>query len=79
MMLADDVLLQRSNAGEIRLYDSRDQFHACFKNGQWFDHLVFDAYDLEAFDLIEDDEDITMVLSNARDALMTDNLKNTPN
>lgn len=73
-MLADDVLLQRSNTGEIRLYDSRDEFCACFKNGQWFDHLIFDAYTLEEFDLIEDDNEIKDALSNARKALMADNL-----
>ncbi len=73
-MLADDVLLQRSSAGEIRLYDSRDEFCACFKNGKWFDHLIFDAYALEEFDLIEDDNEIMDALSNARKALMTDNL-----
>ena len=73
-MLADDVLLQRSNTGEIRLYDSRDEFCACFKNGQWFDHLIFDAYTLEKFDLIEDDNEIMDALSKARKALMADNL-----
>jgi hypothetical protein len=68
-MLANDVILQRSITGEIRLYDSRDKFHACLKNNQWHDHLLFNDYELEEFDLIEDDSEIAEVLSEARAAL----------
>lgn len=67
-MLANDVILQRSTTGEIRLYDSRDQFHACLKNNQWHDQLLFNEYELEEFDLIEDDSEIAKVLSEARAA-----------
>ncbi|MBP9094561.1 hypothetical protein KBI23_26315 [bacterium] len=64
-----NVLLQKSETGEIRLFDSRDKFHACFKNGQWHDRLVFDDYELEEFDLIENDSEIAKALSEARAAL----------
>lgn len=42
---------------------------ACFKKGQWFDHLVFNAYELEDFNLINDQNEIDQVLAEARAAL----------
>ncbi len=67
--MARNVLLQESEDGEVRLYDRRDNFHACFKKGQWFDTLVFDDYELEEFDLIDDEAEIERVLAMARAAL----------
>lgn len=64
-----NVLLQISDRGDIRLYDRRDSFSACFKKGQWFDHLVFNAYELEDFNLINDQNEIDQVLAEARAAL----------
>lgn len=68
-MLADKVLLQRSDRGEIGLYDSRDKFHASFKNGQWINTLVFQDHELEEFTLIRDDSEIDRVLAEARAVL----------
>jgi len=41
------VLLQKSNEGNVSLYDRRDKFHASFKNGSWSNDLLFSAYELE--------------------------------
>lgn len=67
--MARNVLLQKSDAGEVRLYDRRDSFHACFKSGRWFDTLVFVDFELEEFDLIEDEREIESALAEARAAL----------
>ncbi|MCA9805678.1 MAG: hypothetical protein KC777_27090 [Cyanobacteria bacterium HKST-UBA02] len=64
-----DVLLQKSDSGEICLYDRRDNFHASFKNGTWVNDLVFQSYELEEFNLISDQKEIETVLAEARTAL----------
>lgn len=64
-----DVLLQKSDQGEVSLYDRRDKFIASFKNGKWTKALLFDNYELEEFSLIEDEKEIEAVLSEARAAL----------
>ncbi|MCC6978899.1 MAG: hypothetical protein IT343_11300 [Candidatus Melainabacteria bacterium] len=63
------VLLQKSNEGNVSLYDRRDKFHASFKNGSWSNDLLFSAYELEEFDLIDDECEIARVLAEARAAL----------
>ncbi len=50
--MARTVLLQKSEDGDVRLYDRRDQFQACCKSGQWFNELIFNDDDLEDFYLI---------------------------
>lgn len=64
-----NVLLQKSDQGEVSLYDRRDKFIASFKNGKWTKALLFDNYELEEFSLIEDEQEIEAVLSEARAAL----------
>lgn len=67
--MLEHVLLQRSDKGEICLFDSRDSFHASFKNGQWVNDLLFQDYELEEFNLIYDDNEIARVLAEARAAV----------
>lgn len=50
-----NVLLQKSDQGEVSLYDRRDKFIASFKNGKWTKALLFDNYELEEFSLIDDE------------------------
>lgn len=63
------VLMQKSDQGEVSLYDRRDKFIASYKNGKWTKALLFDSYELEEFSLIEDEQEIEAVLSEARAAL----------
>ncbi len=63
------VLLQKSDQGEVSLYDRRDKFIASFKNGKWTKALLFDSYELEEFNQIEDNQEIEAVLSEARAVL----------
>lgn len=67
--MARNVLLQKSEDGDVRLYDRRDQFQACYKSGQWFNELIFNDDDLEDFYLIDDENEIERILSEARIAL----------
>jgi len=64
-----DVLLQKSDSGEICLYDRRDNFHASFKNGTWVNDVLFQSYELEEFNLINDQREIETILAEARSAL----------
>jgi len=64
-----NVLLQMSDAGDICLFDQRDDFHASFKNGNWVNDLLFQSYELEEFNLINDQKEIDRVLAEARTAL----------
>ncbi|MBA3992557.1 MAG: hypothetical protein C0469_03450 [Cyanobacteria bacterium DS2.3.42] len=64
-----DVLMQRSEKGEIAIYDRRDKFLASFKNGQWIGDDVFNFYELEEFTVLYDDNEIVQVLAEARAAL----------
>lgn len=64
-----DVLLQKSDSGEICLYDRRDNFHASFKNGAWVNDVLFQSYELEEFNLINDQKEIETILAEARTAL----------
>ncbi len=68
-MLVNSVLVRRSDDAEIELFDERDSFIASFKNGKWVKALVFSDYELEDFDLIEDEREIERVLAEARAAL----------
>ncbi|MBP9094560.1 hypothetical protein KBI23_26310 [bacterium] len=63
------VLLQKSDIGEICLFDRRDKFHASFKDGKWVNDVLFDSYELEEFNLIDDLNEIESVLAEARTAL----------
>lgn len=63
------VILQRSENGQIHVFDRRDDFIASFKDGKWVGDLLFNSYELEEFDLIEDEAEIEHVLAMARAAL----------
>jgi hypothetical protein len=71
-MLLDSVLLRRSDAGEVSLYDERDNFHASFKDGKWQFHCLFTDYELDDFTIIEDETEIARMLAEARAALNCD-------
>jgi len=64
-----NVVLQKSDQGEIHLFDRRDDFIACLKGGTWVNDLVFQSYELEEFNLITDQKEIETVLAEARTAL----------
>lgn len=64
-----DVLVQRSEAGEIAIYDRRDKFLASFQNGQWIGDDVFNFYELEEFTVLYDDIEVLQLLTEARAAL----------
>jgi hypothetical protein len=68
-MLADDVILQRSEQGNCCLFDRRDKFVACKKDGNWVTTPLFEDSELEEFYLIEDEQEILRVLEEARAAL----------
>ena len=64
-----NVLLQKSDDGKICLFDRRDKFHASFKDGSWVNDVLFQSYELEEFNLINDENEIERVLAEARAAL----------
>lgn len=67
--MIDPVLMRRSDSGEISLYDKRDKFMASFKNGEWFNDLLFSDYELEEFNIIENEDEIWRVIDEARAVL----------
>lgn len=64
-----NVLLQISDDGKICLFDRRDNFHASFEDGRWVNDVLFQSYELEEFNLINDEKEIEKVLAEARAAL----------
>jgi hypothetical protein len=65
----EDVLVRRSDKGEISIYDRRDKFSASFKDGLWVVGRKFQSYDLEEFTILEDDDEILRILTEARTIL----------
>ncbi|MCC7530740.1 MAG: hypothetical protein IT342_19610 [Candidatus Melainabacteria bacterium] len=61
--------MQRSDDGEMALYDSRDKFHASFMKGKWHDTLLFQDHQLDEFSVVEDEIEIESILAEARAAL----------
>ena len=68
-MLANSVLIRRSDNADIEIYDERDNFIASKKQGEWHNKLLFNDYELEEFTLIENDAEIESILEEARAAL----------
>lgn len=64
-----NVLVQKSQRGDIALFDARDDFMASFKNGKWIDDSVFQPMELEDFTIIEDDDEVSRILEQARSML----------
>lgn len=68
-VLLDSVLVRRSINSEIEVYDERDKFIASRRRGEWYNKLIFNNYELEEFTIVEDEDEIARVLSEARAAL----------
>jgi hypothetical protein len=68
-MLANSVLVRRSDSADIEIYDQRDNFIASRKSGEWHGKLLFNDFELEEFTLIENDAEIESILTEARAAL----------
>lgn len=64
-----DVLIRGSDEGNISVFDARDTFMASFRDGKWVDDLLFSAYELEEFTIIEDSNQILQILEQARTSL----------
>lgn len=65
----ENVLVSKSDDGEISIFDGRDKFAASFRNGEWIGRRIFQALELEEFAIIEDESEIERVLVEARAAL----------
>lgn len=64
-----NVLVQKSDRGEISLFDARDDFMASYKDGNWTGDSIFQIIELENFTIIEDDKEIIQILDEARSSL----------
>jgi len=64
-----DIMVSKSDKGEISVFDQRDDFVACFRDGNWFNKLIFQAYEEEEFTIIDDDQEALALLEEARSAL----------
>lgn len=65
----DNVLVRRSDNDEISIFDGRDKFAASFRGGRWVNRRIFQALELEEFTIIEDDNEVARILTEARTAL----------
>jgi hypothetical protein len=65
----DHILLRRSEKGEISLFDERDNFQASFRGEAWTSGRIFQSHELEEFTILEDDDEISRILTEARTAL----------
>lgn len=65
----ENVLVSKSDNGEISIFDERAKFAASFRDGQWIARRVFQALELEEFTIIEDEAEIERILAEARNAL----------
>lgn len=65
----EDVLIRVSDEGNISVFDPRDTFMASFRDGKWVNDLLFNAYELEEFTIVEDSNEILHILEQARAAL----------
>ncbi len=64
-----DVMIHRSDKGEIAIFDRRDDFIASCKGGKWAARNIFQLDEWEEFTQLQDDREITLILSEARKAL----------
>ena len=64
-----DVLIRKSDQGEISVFDERDDFIASFRDGEWTNKLLFRSYDLEEFTIVQDDNEVIQILEQARTTL----------
>ncbi len=65
----EDVLVCKSDDGEISIFDGRDKFAASFRDGQWIGRRIFQALELEEFTIIQDENEVSQILKQAREAL----------
>lgn len=65
----EDVLVCKSDDGEISIFDERDKFAASFRDGQWIGRRIFQALELEEFTIIQDENEVSQILKQAREAL----------
>jgi hypothetical protein len=69
-MSTENILVERSQIGEISIYDRTDKFVASFKDGRWLDEAIFDFDYLEQnFTRITNEDEVLGLVAEARAAL----------
>lgn len=63
------ILARRSKNGEISIFDETDNFLASFRDGHWIADDVFQYSDFDHFTVIEDENEISKLITEARAAL----------
>lgn len=68
--MVDHITASRSDAGDIFLFDSTDDFTASYKNGMWVNDQEFEFWELdELFYDITDDSEVLKLITEARSAV----------
>jgi len=69
-----DVEVSKSKKGEVFVL-AEDGFAASFKNGQWFEEILFDQYQMrDEFHYIEDQVEAQRIFREALQALKHDSV-----
>lgn len=61
--------VHKSEKGDVIVRSKEDNFTACYKNGHWTDRLSFNAYELEELLQVNDAEEASAIISQAKEAV----------
>jgi hypothetical protein len=64
-----NVNVRKSDKAEISVFDRRDDFLASFRDGKWVADDLFEDWEYKEFTILEDDNEITSLMFEARKAL----------
>ena len=61
--------VHKSEKGDVIVRSKEDNFTACNKNGHWSDRLSFNAYEMEELLQVNDAEEASAIISQAKEAV----------
>lgn len=63
--MVQNILVRRSDKGEISIFDEFDNFLASYKDGKWIADDVFQYSDFDSFTVVEDNLEIERIAQEA--------------
>ncbi len=61
--------VHKSDDGRMAVQSKYDDFVASFHHGEWVDEMVFGALELEGMPQVEDDQEVLVIVKEAKKAL----------